>query len=244
MIAAVQAKVDTSSLEKLQQVVGDYVELTGKDASVALQKAAREVDFAMFDQLRNQPPRPIRGSISAAARARGFTLNVNSDSYITGYQQAVAMLGGYKSGYFRISEKDGVVSVAPVFLGAAGRIFKGKPNKRSTDHVLVTPETELDAKARAGIPADAKELNLGALAVILGLKQREKAGSGGYMAAEFLTYKALNRTRSRFGDVPYERLQDGRRGRFEPERQFPLACSDYWIRSARGQHRHEERDFQ
>lgn len=166
MSDGITLKVSTEPLQKLLDVMADYMTLTGKDAQAALQKAAREVDFAMFKESREQPPRPIQGDILAAAKSRGYTVATNDDGYVTGYQQALRILSGFKSGYFRIGQKNGRVTVDPVFLG---------PVQRSQ------------------MPADARKLNLGALATIFALNQRQKAASGGYMSTEFLTFRALNR---------------------------------------------------
>lgn len=187
MSDGITLKADTGPLQKLVAVMHDYMALTGKPQSAALQKAAREVDYAMLVQMRVQPPRPVAGSITAAAKARGWRVNTNSDGYFTAYGQALKLLGGYKSGYFRILERNGRTLVDPVLLGASGKVLKTSRGKKSPGYSLVTHA------GQASIPPGAKRLNLGALATLLAIQGREKAAAGGYMAQEFQTYKALNR---------------------------------------------------
>lgn len=179
---------DTSALRKLTQVMEDYMTLTGKPQSEALRKAAREVDYAMLVEMRVQPPRPVAGTITAAARARGWTVNTISDGYFTAYGQALRLLGGYKSGYFRIFQKFGRTLADPVLLGVSGKVLKSGRGKKSPGYSLVTHP------GQASIPTGAKRLNIGALATLLALQGREKAAAGGYVAQEFKTYRALDRS--------------------------------------------------
>jgi len=187
MSDGITLQVNEGPLQQLLAVMEDYIALTGKPQSTALLKAAREVDYAMLLEMRVQPPRPVAGTITAAAKARGWTVNTNSDGYFTGYGQALKLLGGYKSGYFRIFEKNGRILVDPVFLGVSGKVLKQGRGKKSAGYSLVT-----DA-GQASVPSGAKRLNLGALATLLAIQGREKAAAGGYMAQEFKTYKALDR---------------------------------------------------
>lgn len=182
----ISGNIQADSIAKLADVMDDYVRLTGKDASQALRKAGREVDFALYQEFRQQPPRPLKGSILAAARARGWTININSASYVTGYVAAQNMLGGiggYRTGYFRVSEGNGRIVAELVHAGPLGR---GTPK-----------------------PAGTKRLNLGALAMIRALNLREKAGAGGYMSAEFLTFKKLTSTTDQAVFVAKDKQQIG-----------------------------------
>lgn len=187
MSEVVSLKIDAAPLQKLVEVIKDYQVLTGKDQSQALRKAGREVGFAMFEETRKQPPRPIEGSITAGARIRGWRTNTLSRSYLKGFAAALGTLGGNKSGYFRLINANGVVTAQPIVLGKKRRIvLAGRKNFRKRGSLLASASELIDPKS---IPADAVRLNATALAVVRGYYIRERAARGGYMAAQWLTYK-------------------------------------------------------
>jgi hypothetical protein len=180
MSDSLTATIDLTPIQRLTAVMDEYVDLTGKDQSKALRKAAREVDFALFTEFRQNPPRPTKGSITSAADSRGWTMNRASASFKTGMASALKILNGNKSGFFNISESGGVITASPVMMGVSGRILSRKSKRGGA---LVTQG--------ASAPAGAVRLNVQALAVIRALSLREKAGAGGYMSTQFLTFKKI-----------------------------------------------------
>lgn len=219
--------VKVTGAEELMAAMRDYRVRVKDDVGRAMTKAAREVAFALHSEFRKQPPRPREGSITAAAKARGYRINSLSRSYLTGYASATRILGGNKSGYFRIIDVNGVPQAVPIVLGKRGRIVRSSRKHFRQSGALLTNRAELSgARLRdlqsyrkfltradrskstfenrrtrhrqnisdTQIPDDAVSLNRGSLAAIRALQLREKAARGGYLAAQFLTYKKITRT--------------------------------------------------
>lgn len=205
----------------LDRAVEDYRALIKDDAGKTLTKATRLTTISMGKLFHEQPPRPRAGEISNEARARGFRVNPQSRSYLTGRKSADKILGANKSGYFRISTVNGVTRADPVLLGAKGRILAA--GKKGQGAVLLTDRAQLvegrtrdlaayrklltsarrsknfearRARVRGAldanrIPDGAVQLNRGSLAIARAVALREKAARGGYLAAEFLTGKRV-----------------------------------------------------
>lgn len=219
--------ISVSGLRELISAMEDYRRDIKDDSEKALTKAARETTFAMYEGFREQPPRPIKGSITRAAVSRGYRLNTLSRSYLAGYSSALRILGGAKSGYFRIDTGDGAPIASPVVLGKRGRIVRASrkyfrqrgslltgadqlAGARTRDRRALTKflrtadrsESTFENKrtqlrqnlSDTSLPANAKRLNLGALAALRALQIRERAAAGGYLAAQFLTYKKVKGT--------------------------------------------------
>lgn len=216
--------VQIDGAAQLERAVQDYRALIKDDAGKALAKAARETTFAARKLFRASPPRPRKGSISAAAAARGFRLNSRSASYLTGMRSAEKILGGAKSGYFKVSDSSGALTATPVIVGKAGRIVAAAKNPSKSRGQLLTDRAQLSGargkdlaayrklltqadrsaatferrRARVRrlldenrIPSGAVQLNRGALAALRAISLRESAARGGYLGAQFLTFRAV-----------------------------------------------------
>jgi hypothetical protein len=180
MSGAIGITVDTSALAALSQAMAEFAGVLGKDSSQTLRKAGRILDLRMYEEMRERPPRPTPGSIIGDIKAGGWRMNTASDSYKTGLAAARKMLGGAKSGFFRVNETLSKIVADPVLVGTSGRILKAGRGRRGS---LV--------KDRAIAPAGAVRLNVRALAMVRALNLREKAGKGGYMSIQFLTFRRI-----------------------------------------------------
>ena len=174
--------IQIDGMQALERAVQDYRALIKDDAGKALGKGARLVALSLHRDFRNQPPRPVSGKIRRDAEARGFRLNTESRSYVTGLASARKILGSHKSGYFRVSGG----RATPIMLGPRGRMLR--PRSRSKRATLLTKPEQLRGQE---LPADAVRLNVSALAVLRAITLREKAGAGGYLASQFLTYRRV-----------------------------------------------------
>ena len=185
--------VDPGRLMNLNVALDAWVSLIASDRSAALVKAARLLDLGMQKAFRQSPPRPNAGKITREAVARGYKMAKNTASWITGLNQAKKMLGGAKSGFFRIVDKgDGKKTAVAVGYTAKGRITYVKSGKLRRGANLLTSLSGQTKRPITQLPADVHRLNLQALATNRALTLREKAGAGGYISSEFLTYRKIN----------------------------------------------------
>ncbi len=187
----INLQVDDSKVKSLLDAMQDYRTFIKADAGRAFIKAAREITFALHQEFRRQPPRPIEGRITAATAARGFRQNTLSRSYLSGFKSALRTLGGAKSGYFRIEKvgSAGRVIARPVQLGRRRKVILAGRKAKGQRGSLLTSLAQVDNQQQ--IPENWRRLNATALANVNSTGYRERAGIGGYLAAQFLTYKKV-----------------------------------------------------
>jgi hypothetical protein len=174
--------------------MGDFQTVLKKDASTALAHGARELTFALHQEYRRQPPRPREGTITTAAKTRGWSMNVLSRSYLAGYTSALRTLGGNNSGYFRIVKIGDRIQAVPLVLGKKRRLIKSGRKHFRQRGALLTSASELNDSS--SLPGDAVKLNVGSLAVVRALGIRERAALGGYLSVQWLTYKKIKVARN------------------------------------------------
>lgn len=236
--------------------MNDYRAQLGKSALQATAKASREATFALFEEFRQV--RPGQGQVAREAEARGFRMSYFTPSWDTGYKSARKILGGAKSGYFRINRSGGSPTAEPIIVGRRGAVVTASRKNLSTlsrnlatgkgprGGSLLTDWRQLRAarrkearayasfqrkygsgsngdtrghliaKARLAklqkgldIPSDAVRLNVTALANLRAVNLRDRAGRGGYLAAQFLTYKKIKATQTRASFLTKNNLNAG-----------------------------------
>jgi hypothetical protein len=186
--------LEAKGLPELQAAMLEYRVRIRDDQAIAMSRAARQLARGLHEELRRVPPRPADGSILAAAKARGYRLNPLSRSYMSGYSSALRTFGANKSGYFRIEENNGIPRAVPIVLGRKRKIvLAGRKNVFQRGALLTSRAEVADAST---IPSDAVRLNVTALAAVRALQIRGRAGRGGYLAGQFLTWKRVKSTKS------------------------------------------------
>jgi hypothetical protein len=210
----------------------EYRETIKDDQGVALAKGGREMTFALHKEFREQPPRPEDGEIESEAIKRGYKFNTLSRSYLAGFQSALRILGGAKSGLFRVTRSaKGILVAQPIVLGKRGRIILASRKHFRQRGSLLTSVKQLapgHRKALAAyreflaktdrsdprfanrarnlrnnivntslLPEGTVRLNATALAAVRTIAIRERAGRGGYLAAQFILFKKMRTTPSR-----------------------------------------------
>lgn len=152
------AELRVDGATELAKAVADYRTLIKDDAGKALSKAARETAFAARQLFRAQPPRPRAGRITSEALGRGFRVNPQSASYLTGMRSAEKILGGAKSGYFQVSQGPGAIRIAPVLIGRQGRIISSERKSSLKRGTLLTERLQISGARTKDLAAYRKLL--------------------------------------------------------------------------------------
>lgn len=205
--------IDASSLGALARQMWRYSDATNKSMDDVMAKEAREMAFALWEELKVISPRP--DAMLQAARSRNWRMKRRGNSLVdshqgwvskAAYNRAKDLLAGDKSDYFRVRvSPTGAMIIRRVRLSARRQLrtktnlsrllLGGRQNNRYSAGALRAKDVSRHELTMA-LKADRsiKQLNTSQLASTLELSYRQRAAMGHTMAMQWLPRLYRRRT--------------------------------------------------